>query len=159
MTTVAELLDRFGSGAAAIAVTVFTRFGLSDAFTAALTRLDDHFQRALNRQRQVIFVTGEAGIGKATLVDVFQQRRQASESTARQGSVHRGFRGKRSLLPDARSAGLIDSERQRRIDGPDVGKGSHVACAVSISRETRAEGLAPTGNLREHPRPDGARDL
>jgi KaiC/GvpD/RAD55 family RecA-like ATPase len=37
-------------------------------------RLDGFLQKALGGQRQVVFVTGEAGIGKTTLVDVFQQQ-------------------------------------------------------------------------------------
>ena len=41
---------------------------------AALAQLSDHFEKALNGHRQVIFVTGEAGIGKTTFVDAFKQR-------------------------------------------------------------------------------------
>lgn len=40
----------------------------------ALAQLSDHFEKALNGHRQVIFVTGEAGIGKTTFVDAFKQR-------------------------------------------------------------------------------------
>ena len=36
-----------------------------------LSRLHQHFARALEGMRQVVFVTGEAGIGKTTLVDAF----------------------------------------------------------------------------------------
>src|SRR4030095_3751460 len=39
---------------------------------AALAGLDRALDRARRGQRQVVFVTGEAGIGKTTLVDVFQ---------------------------------------------------------------------------------------
>src|ERR1051326_7327675 len=35
-------------------------------------KLDGYLQAALGGERQVVFVTGEAGIGKTTLVDVFQ---------------------------------------------------------------------------------------
>jgi predicted ATPase len=38
---------------------------------AALAGLDRALDQALRGQRQVVFVTGEAGIGKTTLVDVF----------------------------------------------------------------------------------------
>lgn len=41
---------------------------------AGLARLEDYFELALGGQRQVVFVTGEAGIGKTTLVDAFQDR-------------------------------------------------------------------------------------
>jgi len=40
----------------------------------ALAQLDDCLSKALNGHRQVIFVTGEAGIGKTALVDLFHQR-------------------------------------------------------------------------------------
>jgi DNA-binding winged helix-turn-helix (wHTH) protein/tetratricopeptide (TPR) repeat protein len=39
-----------------------------------LARLEDYMQLTLGGQRQVAFVTGEAGIGKTTLVDSFQNR-------------------------------------------------------------------------------------
>jgi DNA-binding winged helix-turn-helix (wHTH) protein len=38
---------------------------------AELARLDAWMERALNGERQVVFVTGEAGIGKTALVDAF----------------------------------------------------------------------------------------
>src|SRR5258708_32492997 len=41
---------------------------------AALAELHHSLQRALHGERRVIFVTGEAGIGKTTLVDAFHQQ-------------------------------------------------------------------------------------
>src|SRR5712664_3679343 len=41
---------------------------------SALAELDVCLASALRGQRQAIFVTGEAGIGKTALVDVFQQQ-------------------------------------------------------------------------------------
>ncbi len=41
---------------------------------AAIAQLHCYLESARAGQRQVIFVTGEAGIGKTTLVDVFQQQ-------------------------------------------------------------------------------------
>src|SRR5262245_35027110 len=41
---------------------------------AQLAALDRALEDALRGRRQVVFVTGEAGIGKTTLVDVFHQR-------------------------------------------------------------------------------------
>src|SRR5215470_2237157 len=41
---------------------------------AALSALDRFLDRAMRNQRQIIFVTGEAGIGKTTLVDAFHRR-------------------------------------------------------------------------------------
>src|SRR5262245_60846177 len=40
----------------------------------ALARLQNWAQRALGGERQLVFVTGEAGIGKTTLVEAFLQR-------------------------------------------------------------------------------------
>jgi predicted ATPase len=42
--------------------------------SAALEQLNHHLEKASAGQRQVIFITGEAGIGKTTLVDAFQQQ-------------------------------------------------------------------------------------
>src|SRR5882724_11644661 len=40
----------------------------------ALAGLDNDLRKVLDGQRQVVFVTGEAGIGKTTLLDAFQHR-------------------------------------------------------------------------------------
>lgn len=84
---------------------------------AALARLDDHFQRALNGQRQVIFVTGEAGIGKTTLVDVFQQHaaRHPNLRFAR-GQCIEGFGGKEAYYPMLEAMGsLIQSAKDESM--------------------------------------------
>ena len=39
----------------------------------AMAQLEQALDKALNGQRQIVFITGEAGIGKTTLVDVFHQ--------------------------------------------------------------------------------------
>jgi len=39
-----------------------------------LERLDRHLERALGGQRQIVFVSGDAGIGKTTLVEAFRER-------------------------------------------------------------------------------------
>ena len=41
---------------------------------AALGQLSENLRTALRGQRQIVFVTGEPGIGKTTLVDEFQRR-------------------------------------------------------------------------------------
>src|SRR5262249_62423243 len=62
---------------------------------AALSALDAFLNKALRKQRQVLFVTGEAGIGKTTLVDTFevQDCRIPNLRLARGQCVH-GFGGK-----------------------------------------------------------------
>jgi predicted ATPase len=54
----------------------------------------------LQGQRQIIFVTGEAGIGKTTLVDVFQQRAAFGPSLRiARGQCVEGFGGKEAYYP------------------------------------------------------------
>jgi DNA-binding winged helix-turn-helix (wHTH) protein/tetratricopeptide (TPR) repeat protein len=43
--------------------------------TGQIAELDDSFQRAAGQRRQLVFVTGEAGIGKTTLVEMFLERK------------------------------------------------------------------------------------
>ena len=47
---------------------------------AELTQLHDRFRQALQGHRQVVFITGEAGIGKTTLVDAFVDQLSSSAS-------------------------------------------------------------------------------
>jgi DNA-binding winged helix-turn-helix (wHTH) protein/tetratricopeptide (TPR) repeat protein len=74
----------------------------------ALTRLDAHLRKALLGQRQVIFVTGEAGIGKTTLVDVFQER-AARHPNLRilRGQCVEGFGGKEAYYPILEALGNL----------------------------------------------------
>src|SRR6266478_3123490 len=39
-----------------------------------LAGLEGHLRKALQRQRQLVLVTGEAGVGKSTLLDAFERR-------------------------------------------------------------------------------------
>ncbi|HWY55262.1 MAG TPA: winged helix-turn-helix domain-containing protein, partial [Terriglobales bacterium] len=66
----------------------------------ALTELGACLASALRGQRQLVFVTGEAGIGKTALVDVFQQQatRRPNLRLAR-GQCIEGFGGKEAYYP------------------------------------------------------------
>src|SRR5262245_25379947 len=66
----------------------------------ALAELETALDKALRGERQVVFITGEAGIGKTTLVDVFHQRavRRKSIRIAR-GQCVEGFGGKEAYYP------------------------------------------------------------
>ena len=82
--------------------------GRQDGFT----RLDDALQMALRGRRQVVFITGEAGIGKTALVDVFQQQalRHADLRIAR-GQCIEGFGGIEPYYPMLEAIGsLLQSE-------------------------------------------------
>jgi DNA-binding winged helix-turn-helix (wHTH) protein len=66
----------------------------------ASVQLVDCLKKALNGQRQVVFITGEAGIGKTTLLDLFEQR-AASKPILRiaRGQCVEGFGGKEAYYP------------------------------------------------------------
>src|SRR5258708_3371315 len=75
---------------------------------AVLAQLNGYFEKALRGQRQVIFVTGEAGIGKTALVDVFQQQaaRRPNLRLAR-GQCIEGFGGKEAYYPILEALGSL----------------------------------------------------
>lgn len=86
---------------------------------AGLADLDEYLQKALGGERQVVFVTGEAGIGKTTLVDMFQQQVDRSNLRIARGQCIEGFGGMEayypmlealgSLLQDAEDSSLIQT--------------------------------------------------
>src|SRR5215831_7526672 len=73
-----------------------------------LSRLNGYLQAALGGRRQVVFVTGEAGIGKTTLVDVFQQQavRHPGLRIAR-GQCIEGFGGIEAYYPMLEAMGSL----------------------------------------------------
>jgi DNA-binding winged helix-turn-helix (wHTH) protein/tetratricopeptide (TPR) repeat protein len=74
----------------------------------ALTDLHTPLRRALRTQRQLIFVTGEAGIGKTTLVDAFhQQAVQNHNLRVGRGQCVEGFGGKEAYYPMLESLGQL----------------------------------------------------
>ena len=75
---------------------------------AGLTRLDGHLRRALDAERQIVFVTGEAGIGKTTLVDVFQrQASQVQNLRIARGQCIEGFGGIEAYYPMLEALGSL----------------------------------------------------
>src|SRR5882762_10092042 len=74
----------------------------------ALAELDVCLASALRGQRQAIFVTGEAGVGKTALVDVFQQQatRRPNLRLAR-GQCIEGFGGKEAYYPILEALGSL----------------------------------------------------
>ena len=75
---------------------------------AGLARLNDCLQNVLAGRRQVVFVTGEAGIGKTTLVDAFQQQavRHPDLRIAR-GQCIEGFGGIEAYYPMLEAIGSL----------------------------------------------------
>jgi len=75
---------------------------------AGLARLDSFLGRALDGRRQVVFLTGEAGIGKTTLVDVFQQRAsQIPNLRIARGQSIEGFGGLEPYYPILEALGSL----------------------------------------------------
>ena len=73
-----------------------------------LARLDGYLQRALNADRQVVFVTGEAGIGKSTLMDVFQgQASHIPNLKIARGQCIEGFGGIEAYYPMLEALGSL----------------------------------------------------
>jgi predicted ATPase len=75
---------------------------------AALDQLDESLSKALKGHRQVTFVTGEAGIGKSTLVDMFHQQ-AAFRGNLRiaRGQCVEGFGGKEAYYPVLEALGQL----------------------------------------------------
>ena len=100
-----------------------TAVGISSAPTAknfgkivgregALSQMEDAFEKALQGHRQVIFITGEAGIGKTTLVEVFVQSAALGGNTRiARGQCVEGFGGKEAYYPSLRCSGPDVPER------------------------------------------------
>jgi DNA-binding winged helix-turn-helix (wHTH) protein len=66
----------------------------------AMAQLDAYLGQVLKSQRQVLFITGEAGVGKTTLVDAFHQAaaRRPNLRVIR-GQCVEGFGGKEAYYP------------------------------------------------------------
>jgi DNA-binding winged helix-turn-helix (wHTH) protein len=75
---------------------------------AALARLNSHFANALGARRQLTFVTGEAGIGKTTLVDSFHQLHSGHcNLRIARGQCIEGFGGKEAYYPMLEALGAL----------------------------------------------------
>ena len=63
---------------------------------AALGELQGALAKALREQRQIVFITGEPGIGKTTLADEFQRQAAADVPGIRivRGQCVEGYGGK-----------------------------------------------------------------
>ncbi len=95
-----------------IAPVIEERFSMSPALPSdaakkivgrerSLGELDHCLGNALRGQRQIVFVTGEPGIGKTTLVDEFQRRTAHSALSIRiaRGQCMEGYGGKEPYFP------------------------------------------------------------
>jgi DNA-binding winged helix-turn-helix (wHTH) protein len=84
----------------------------------ALSQLSDALDKALLGQRQILFITGEAGIGKTTLLDAFHQKAAlAANVRVARGQCVEGFGGKEAYYPILDAIGHFLREAD---DGPFV---------------------------------------
>jgi DNA-binding winged helix-turn-helix (wHTH) protein/tetratricopeptide (TPR) repeat protein len=66
----------------------------------ALAQLELHLRKAMQGHRQIVFVTGEAGIGKTTLVDALQRENvRRPNLLIMRGQCVEGFGGKEAYYP------------------------------------------------------------
>ncbi len=125
---------------------------------AQLARLHAALDRAMNGQRQLVFVTGEPGIGKTALVEAFAGRgRRRGRPAHRSRAVRGAVRRRRSLLAGARGAGAIGPRGRGRTAGP----GPQAACAdlagaVAGAAERRGPGGGAAPGAGGDARPDAA---
>jgi len=74
----------------------------------ALATLTGHLSSALRGHREFVFVTGEAGIGKTTVLDVFEKRLAGSENVLiARGQCVEGFAGKEAYYPLLEALGQL----------------------------------------------------
>ncbi len=65
-----------------------------------LAGLEGHLRKALQGQRRLVLVTGEAGVGKSTLLDAFEQRLAGHDGMRiARGQCVEGFGGKEAYYP------------------------------------------------------------
>jgi DNA-binding winged helix-turn-helix (wHTH) protein/tetratricopeptide (TPR) repeat protein len=75
---------------------------------SVLADLDRYLTTALGGRRQVVFVAGEAGIGKTSLVDAFQRANEAIRGIAvGRGQAVEGFGGKEPYYPLFEAVGQL----------------------------------------------------
>jgi len=75
---------------------------------SALNELDEYLRNALHGHRQVVFVSGETGIGKTSLVDAFQLRTERTPTTRIvRGQSVEGFGGKEAYYPVFEALGQL----------------------------------------------------
>jgi predicted ATPase/DNA-binding winged helix-turn-helix (wHTH) protein len=75
----------------------------------ALGELQDSLRKALRAQRQIVFITGESGIGKTALADEFQRRAAEEVPGIRivRGQCVEGYSGKEAYFPMLEALGQL----------------------------------------------------
>ncbi len=97
-----------------------------------MAQLEQALDKALNGQRQIVFITGEAGIGKTTLVDVFHQSAAFGGNVRiARGQCVEGFGGKEAYYPILEALGqlLRDSNDDSMIQNLSPSERPHGWCS------------------------------
>ncbi len=127
---------------------------------AELERLDAYLARALGGERQVVFVSGEAGIGKTTLVDAFRRRIAGDGVWDAQGQCIEHFGTGEAYMPVlealvrlCRAPGgtaLVSALRERApswlAQMPGVAGADELGAASSAAETTRERMLRELGD-------------
>jgi DNA-binding winged helix-turn-helix (wHTH) protein/predicted ATPase len=79
---------------------------------AELAHLQDLLQEALAGRRRLVFVTGEAGIGKTTLIETFLARIGAEEARVARGQCVEQYGAGEAYLPVLEALGRLGREAQ-----------------------------------------------
>ncbi len=108
--------QRAGAMSLAVSDGAASRPGWCVGREAPLDALERALQRAVAGRRQIIFVTGEAGIGKTTLVDLARERMSLRGATILRGGCSEFFGTSEAFLP------LIEAleERCRGAEEPSL---------------------------------------
>ena len=81
-----------------------------------LEQLHDYFRSAVRGQRRVIFVTGECGAGKTTLIDAFERSIAAPGIQIARGQCAEGYGGQEAYYPVLEALGqLIRSSAFQKV--------------------------------------------
>ena len=129
---------------------------------AALGELWQACRNAIVGKVQVVFLTGEAGIGKTALSDEFQRQVAASTLSVRfrPRPVRGRLREQGSVLPRARGRRPAVSRARRRPRGGYARHGGpDLAGTVPRTAHAAAPGDPPAGDSGRHAGADAARDL
>ena len=154
---------RFVASVTELRETTETKFGASPAGNTALVEarprivnreeeiacLKSQFELAASGQRQMVFVTGEAGIGKTSLVDAFCELMNSSvDAISARGQCVEGFGGKEEYYP-------VSEALAQLCTAPGGDKACHVlarmapAWLAAIGREAKDFPEAALPPIRE----------
>lgn len=139
-----------------------TRHSLLVGRDAELAQLHHVFEKALHGQRQMVFVTGEAGIGKTALVEAFLQRlaSRVPSPAEKQKAKSEKPKAKRATDPRSVNPDLISPDARPSVPDPWVAWGqclehygageAYLPVLETVGRLCRLGGEEVVALLRQH---------